>query len=399
MTSATGPAFRYSAGIANEIEQKWQKYWIDNGTFNAPNPVGPLAPQSGVENLPADKLNVQDMFPYPSGAGLHVGHPLGYIATDVFARYNRMLGKNVLHTLGYDAFGLPAEQYAIQTGTHPRTTTMANIENMTRQLDALGLGHDRRRSVATTDPEFYRWTQWIFLQIFNSWFDDEQQKARPIAELIHELEAGKRTTKDGRVYADLDAAEKQKAVDEYRLVYLSDSMVNWCPGLGTVLANEEVTAEGRSERGNYPVFRKRLRQWMMRITAYSDRLLDDLDLLDWPDKVKTMQRNWIGRSRGAEVTFQAQGNDGNEYPIDVFTTRPDTLFGATYMVLAPEHELVEKLVAKGYEGDVDKRWTYGEATPQAAVDAYKRAIAAKSDVERQENKEKTGVFLLSLIHI
>ncbi|WP_273412313.1 leucine--tRNA ligase [Corynebacterium appendicis] len=393
MTSATGPAFRYSAGIANEIEQKWQKYWIDNGTFNAPNPVGPLAPQSGVENLPADKLNVQDMFPYPSGAGLHVGHPLGYIATDVFARYNRMLGKNVLHTLGYDAFGLPAEQYAIQTGTHPRTTTMANIENMTRQLDALGLGHDRRRSVATTDPEFYRWTQWIFLQIFNSWFDDEQQKARPIAELIHELEAGKRTTKDGRVYADLDAAEKQKAVDEYRLVYLSDSMVNWCPGLGTVLANEEVTAEGRSERGNYPVFRKRLRQWMMRITAYSDRLLDDLDLLDWPDKVKTMQRNWIGRSRGAEVTFQAQGNDGNEYPIDVFTTRPDTLFGATYMVLAPEHELVEKLVAKGYEGDVDKRWTYGEATPQAAVDAYKRAIAAKSDVERQENKEKTGVFL------
>ena len=393
MTSATGPAFRYSAGIANEIEQKWQKYWIDNGTFNAPNPVGPLAPQSGAENLPEDKLNVQDMFPYPSGAGLHVGHPLGYIATDVFARYNRMLGKNVLHTLGYDAFGLPAEQYAIQTGTHPRTTTMANIENMTRQLDALGLGHDRRRSVATTDPEFYRWTQWIFLQIFNSWFDDEQQKARPIAELIDELESGKRTTKDGRVYADLDAAEKQKAVDEFRLVYLSDSMVNWCPGLGTVLANEEVTAEGRSERGNYPVFRKRLRQWMMRITAYSDRLLDDLDLLDWPDKVKTMQRNWIGRSRGAEVTFQAQGTDGNEHPIDVFTTRPDTLFGATYMVLAPEHELVEKLVAEGYEADVDKRWTFGAATPQAAVDAYKRAIAAKSDVERQENKEKTGVFL------
>ena len=388
MTSATGPAFRYSAGLANEIEQKWQKYWIDNGTFNAPNPVGPLAPESGAENLPVDKLNVQDMFPYPSGAGLHVGHPLGYIATDVFARYNRMLGKNVLHTLGYDAFGLPAEQYAIQTGTHPRTTTMANIENMTRQLDALGLGHDRRRSVATTDPEFYKWTQWIFLQIFNSWFDEDQQKARPIAELISELETGKRTTKDGRSYADLDAAEKQKAVDEFRLVYLSDSMVNWCPGLGTVLANEEVTADGRSERGNYPVFRKRLRQWMMRITAYSDRLLDDLELLDWPEKVKAMQRNWIGRSRGAEVSFQSEAG-----PIDVFTTRPDTLFGATYMVLAPEHELVEKLVGESYPGDVDKRWTYGEATPQAAVDAYKRAIAAKSDVERQENKEKTGVFL------
>ena len=388
MTSATGPAFRYSAGIANEIEQKWQKYWIDNGTFNAPNPVGPLASDSGAKELPADKLNVQDMFPYPSGAGLHVGHPLGYIATDVFARYNRMLGKNVLHTLGYDAFGLPAEQYAIQTGTHPRTTTMANIENMTRQLDALGLGHDRRRSVATTDPEFYRWTQWIFLQIFNSWFDEEQQKARPIAELIDELETGKRTTKDGRVYAELDPAEQQKAIDEFRLVYLSDSMVNWCPGLGTVLANEEVTAEGRSERGNYPVFRKRLRQWMMRITAYSDRLLDDLEVLDWPDKVKAMQRNWIGRSRGAEVSFQSDAG-----PIDVFTTRPDTLFGATYMVLAPEHELVEKLVADVYPADVDKRWTYGEATPQAAVDAYKRAIAAKSDVERQENKEKTGVFL------
>ncbi|MGV0431146.1 leucine--tRNA ligase [Corynebacterium sp. 20_84] len=388
MTSATGPAFRYSAGIANEIEQKWQKYWIDNGTFNAPNPVGPLASDSDAKELPADKLNVQDMFPYPSGAGLHVGHPLGYIATDVFARYNRMLGKNVLHTLGYDAFGLPAEQYAIQTGTHPRATTMANIENMTRQLDALGLGHDRRRSVATTDPEFYRWTQWIFLQIFNSWFDEEQQKARPIAELIDELEAGKRTTKDGRVYAELDPAEQQKAIDEFRLVYLSDSMVNWCPGLGTVLANEEVTAEGRSERGNYPVFRKRLRQWMMRITAYSDRLLDDLEVLDWPDKVKAMQRNWIGRSRGAEVSFQSDAG-----PIDVFTTRPDTLFGATYMVLAPEHELVEKLVADAYPADVDKRWTYGEATPQAAVDAYKRAIAAKSDVERQENKEKTGVFL------
>jgi len=388
MTSATGPAFRYSAGLANEIEQKWQKYWIDNGTFNAPNPVGPLAPETGSTDLPADKLNVQDMFPYPSGAGLHVGHPLGYIATDVFARYNRMLGKNVLHTLGYDAFGLPAEQYAIQTGTHPRTTTMANIENMTRQLDALGLGHDRRRSVATTDPEFYRWTQWIFLQIYNAWFDDEQQKARPIAELITELETGTRTTKDGRTYADLDAAEKRRAVDEFRLVYLSDSMVNWCPGLGTVLANEEVTAEGRSERGNYPVFRKRLRQWMMRITAYSDRLLDDLELLDWPDKVKAMQRNWIGRSRGAEVSFQSDAG-----PIDVFTTRPDTLFGATYMVLAPEHELVEELVADEYAGDVDKRWTYGEATPKAAVDAYKRAIAAKSDVERQENKEKTGVFL------
>ena len=383
MTDAT--PHRYSAELANDIEQKWQSYWREHGTFNAPNPVGDLA--TG-EELPKEKLNVQDMFPYPSGAGLHVGHPLGYIATDVYARYNRMLGKNVLHTLGYDAFGLPAEQYAIQTGTHPRTTTEHNIENMTRQLDQLGLGHDKRRSVATTDPEFYKWTQWIFLQIYNAWFDEEQQKARPIEDLVRDLMTGARTTKDGRNFRDLTTAEKHQAIDEFRLVYLDDSMVNWCPGLGTVLANEEVTAEGRSERGNFPVFRKRLRQWMMRITAYSDRLLEDLDLLDWPEKVKSMQRNWIGRSRGAEVNFDSTAGD-----ITVFTTRPDTLFGASFVVLAPEHELVSALVADTYPENTDERWTNGQATPREAVDAYKRSIAAKSDVERQENKEKTGVFL------
>ena len=388
MTEAT--PHRYTAELANEIEKKWQAYWRDNQTFYAPNPVGDLAPQASQDQveLPKDKLNVQDMFPYPSGAGLHVGHPLSYIATDVYARYNRMLGKNVLHTLGYDAFGLPAEQYAIQTGTHPRTTTEANIANMRRQLAMLGLGHDPRRSVATTDPEFYRWTQWIFLQIYNAWFDEEQQKARPIEDLVRDLLAGARRTKDGRNFRDLTTEEKHKAIDEFRLVYLSDSMVNWCPGLGTVLANEEVTAEGRSERGNYPVFRKRLRQWMMRITDYSDRLLDDLDLLEWPEKVKSMQRNWIGRSRGAEVVFESPAGD-----ITVFTTRPDTLFGASYVVLAPEHSLVDDLVADSYPTDVDTRWTNGEATPRAAVDAYLRSIAAKSDVERQENKEKTGVFL------
>ena len=383
MTEAT--PHRYTAELANTIEQKWQAHWREHGTFNAPNPVGDLA--TG-EELPKDKLNVQDMFPYPSGAGLHVGHPLGYIATDVYARYNRMLGKNVLHTLGYDAFGLPAEQYAIQTGTHPRTTTEANIKNMTRQLDQLGLGHDRRRAVATTDPEFYKWTQWIFLQIYNAWFDEEQQKARPIEDLVRDLMSGARTTKDGRNFRDLTTEEKHKAIDEFRLVYLSDSMVNWCPGLGTVLANEEVTAEGRSERGNYPVFRKRLRQWMMRITDYSDRLLDDLDLLDWPEKVKSMQRNWIGRSRGADVVFESPAGD-----ITVFTTRPDTLFGASYVVLAPEHELVDELVAASYPTDVDSRWTGGADTPREAVDNYLPSIAAKSDVERQENKEKTGVFL------
>lgn len=380
-----GPAYRYGAALANDIEKRWQAYWREHGTFNAPNPVGPLA--TG-EELPKEKLNVQDMFPYPSGAGLHVGHPLGYIATDVYARYNRMLGKNVLHTLGYDAFGLPAEQYAIQTGTHPRTTTEKNIENMTRQLDQLGLGHDKRRAVATTDPEFYKWTQWIFLQIYNAWFDEEQQKARPIEDLVRDLMSGARQTKDGRNFRDLTTAEKHKAIDAFRLVYLDESMVNWCPGLGTVLANEEVTAEGRSERGNFPVFRKRLRQWMMRITAYSDRLLDDLELLDWPEKVKSMQRNWIGRSRGADVNFASPAGD-----LTVFTTRPDTLFGATYMVLAPEHELVDELLADTYPEGTDERWTYGKATPREAVDAYKRAIAAKSDVERQENKEKTGVFL------
>ena len=380
-----GPAYRYGAALANDIEKRWQAYWREHGTFNAPNPVGPLA--TG-EELPKEKLNVQDMFPYPSGAGLHVGHPLGYIATDVYARYNRMLGKNVLHTLGYDAFGLPAEQYAIQTGTHPRTTTEKNIENMTRQLDQLGLGHDKRRAVATTDPEFYKWTQWIFLQIYNAWFDEELQKARPIEDLVRDLMSGARKTKDGRNFRDLTTAEKHKAIDAFRLVYLDESMVNWCPGLGTVLANEEVTAEGRSERGNFPVFRKRLRQWMMRITAYSDRLLDDLELLEWPEKVKSMQRNWIGRSRGADVNFASPAGD-----LTVFTTRPDTLFGATYMVLAPEHELVDELLADTYPEGTDERWTYGKATPREAVDAYKRAIAAKSDVERQENKEKTGVFL------
>ncbi|QNE88582.1 leucine--tRNA ligase [Corynebacterium incognita] len=379
-------SYRYTPQLANEIEKTWQAYWNEHGTFHAPNPVGDLATDSP---LPKDKLFVQDMFPYPSGVGLHVGHPLGYIATDVFARFNRMLGKNVLHTLGYDAFGLPAEQYAIQTGTHPRTTTMANIENMRRQIGALGLGHDMRRSVATTDEDFYTWTQWIFLQIYNSWFDEEQQKARPIAELIDELSSGQRTAKDGRTYADLSPAEQRAAVDELRLVYLSNSTVNWCPGLGTVLANEEVTADGKSERGNFPVFRKNLKQWMMRITAYSDRLLEDLEDLDWPEKVKSMQRNWIGRSRGAEVDFACEGHD-----ITVFTTRPDTLFGATYMVLAPEHELVDAIVSPvPYDADVDERWTYGHDDPKEAVEAYRAAIAAKSDLERQENKDKTGVFL------
>ncbi|MFE3796583.1 leucine--tRNA ligase [Nocardia tengchongensis] len=378
------PAHRYNADLAGRVEQKWQRNWEERGTFFAPNPVGPLA-----SGIPADKLFIQDMFPYPSGAGLHVGHPLGYIATDVFARYHRMHGRNVLHALGYDAFGLPAEQYAVQTGAHPRDTTMANIATMQRQLDRLGLGHDRRRTFATTDPEYYKWTQWIFLRIYNAWYDEGLNKARPIAELIAEFDSGKRSPADGRAWADLSPVERNAVVDSYRLVYQTDSMVNWCPGLGTVLSNEEVTADGRSERGNFPVFRKRLWQWMMRITAYSDRLVDDLDELDWPENVKSMQRNWIGRSRGAQVKFEA-GSD----IIEVFTTRPDTLFGATYVVIAPEHELVDRLTGDTWPSGTDARWTFGGAdTPAEAVAGYRKSIAAKSDLERQENKEKTGVFL------
>jgi leucyl-tRNA synthetase len=377
------PQHRYTAELAGQIEQRWQDRWSAEGTFDAPNPVGPLAGP-----VPADKLFVQDMFPYPSGTGLHVGHPLGYIATDVFARYHRMQGHNVLHTLGYDAFGLPAEQYAVQTGTHPRATTEANIINMKRQLRRLGLGHDERRTFATTDVDFYHWTQWIFLQIHDAWFDKKAGKARRISELEAEFTSGERTVEDGRDWQSLSVSEKEAVLDSYRLVYHSDSMVNWCPGLGTVLANEEVTADGRSDRGNFPVFRKHLQQWMMRITAYADRLVDDLEYLDWPEKVKAMQRNWIGRSHGAQVKFQA-----NSHEIEVFTTRPDTLFGATYVTLAPEHDLVDELVAAEWPEGVDPRWTGGAANPAEAVAAYRKSIAAKSDLERQEYKEKTGVFL------
>jgi leucyl-tRNA synthetase len=384
---ADAPRYRYTAELAGRIERDWQDSWTRLGTFNVPNPVGSLAPTDG-SAVPADKMFVQDMFPYPSGEGLHVGHPLGYIATDVYARYFRMIGRNVLHALGFDAFGLPAEQYAVQTGTHPRTRTEANIVNFRRQLGRLGLGHDSRRSFSTTDVEFYKWTQWIFLQIYNAWFDTTADKARPIADLIGEFDSGARQLDDGRDWATLSAGERADVIDGHRLVYRADSMVNWSPGLGTVLANEEVTADGRSERGNFPVFRKRLRQWMMRITAYSDRLLDDLDVLDWPEKVKTMQRNWIGRSTGAAVSFSSAVGD-----IEVFTTRPDTLFGATYLVLAPEHDLVDRLVAAQWPDGIDPRWTYDAATPAQAVAAYRKAIGAKSDLERQENKAKTGVFL------
>jgi leucyl-tRNA synthetase len=406
------PPFRYTARLANEIEAKWQDRWDTDHTFWAPNPTGLLS-----EGAPAaagrEKLYVLDMFPYPSGDGLHVGHPVGYIGTDVYARFMRMNGRNVLHAMGYDAFGLPAEQYAVEHGRHPRETTDANVATMRRQLRALGLGHDSRRSVATTDPQYYRWTQWIFLQIFNSWFDGEEQRARPISELVAMLESGSEVPgsdwrdvvegdDDAVSWADLDAATRRAVVDSYRLAYLDDAAVNWCPALGTVLANEEVTPEGRSERGNHLVFKRPLKQWKLRITAYADRLLDDLELLDWPESIKTMQRNWIGRSVGAYVVFPVQEHEGVE--IEVFTTRPDTLFGATYMVLAPEHPLLDTIVPNEWPDatlaqdldDMPDAWKgiFGaDELPSGAVRKYREFAAYKSDLERQaEGRDKTGVF-------
>jgi leucyl-tRNA synthetase len=385
----TAAPHRYTAAMAADIEARWQDFWDAEGTYQAPNPSGDLAGDAAQVARP--KKFVMDMFPYPSGAGLHVGHPLGYIATDVFARHQRMTGHNVLHTLGFDAFGLPAEQYAVQTGTHPRVSTEANIENMKAQLRRLGLGHDNRRSFATIDPDYYKWTQWIFVQIFNSWYDQEADKARPIDELVAQFESGAREVPGGRAWSELSSLERADVLGGYRLAYASDAPVNWCPGLGTVLANEEVTADGRSERGNFPVFKAKLRQWNMRITAYADRLLNDLDALDWPEAIKLQQRNWIGRSEGARVDFTVDGHDGAR--ITVFTTRPDTLFGATYMVLAPEHGLIDSIVPAEWPEGVKAEWTGGAATPAEAVAAYRKQAQTKSDVERQtEHKDKTGVF-------
>ncbi|MDX3590427.1 leucine--tRNA ligase [Streptomyces sp. ID03-2B] len=383
----TAAPHRYTAAMAADIEARWQDFWDAEGTYEAPNPTGDLAGDPELAAKP--KKFIMDMFPYPSGAGLHVGHPLGYIATDVYARHQRMTGHNVLHTLGFDAFGLPAEQYAVQTGTHPRVSTEANMENMKVQLRRLGLGHDNRRSFATIEAEYYKWTQWIFLQIFNSWYDTEADRARPIAELVEQFESGTRATPDGREWSALSAIERADLLSQYRLAYASDAPVNWSPGLGTVLANEEVTADGRSERGNFPVFKAKLRQWNMRITAYADRLLNDLDALDWPEAIKLQQRNWIGRSEGARVEFPVDTAGG----ITVFTTRQDTLFGATYMVLAPEHDMVERIIPAAWPEGTHPVWTGGHASPAEAVTAYRKQAAAKSDVERQaEAKDKTGVF-------
>jgi leucyl-tRNA synthetase len=397
-TTEDVPPHRYNAELADVIELEWQQRWASEGTFEAPNPVGPLS--DGFDRVAIRPHSyILDMFPYPSGAGLHVGHPLGYIGTDVYARYRRMRGENVLHTMGFDAFGLPAEQYAVQTGQHPAATTYANIDIFRAQLRRLGMGYDNRRSVATTDPEFYRWTQWIFLKIFNAWYDPDADRARPIEELIAELDSGTRTPGEGtnpfgRPWNELDELQKRQVVDNHRLAYRSESLVNWAPGLGTVLANEEVTADGRSERGNVPVFRRPLAQWNMRITAYADRLVRDLDFIDWPDKVRTMQRNWIGKSTGAYISFAADVEAEQPPQIEVFTTRPDTIFGATYIVLSPEHPMVDQLTADAWTDGVPPSWTAGGATPADAVAEYRKATAAKSEFDRQaEAREKTGVFI------
>ena len=366
-----------------ELEKKWQKYWAENKTFAA------------IDNSKKPKFYVLDMFPYPSGAGLHVGHPLGYIASDVYARYKRLLGYNVLHPMGYDSFGLPAEQYAIQTGQHPAVTTKTNIEGgvdkegdvisgYRNQLDKIGFSFDWEREVRTSDPNYYKWTQWIFKQIFNSWYNNETDKAENITSLIKKFKAEGNTAIKAATDFDEEFSasdwngwseeKQQKILLSYRMAYLSDTWVNWCPDLGTVLANDEIK-NGHSERGGHPVEQKLMRQWSMRITAYAERLLNDLDSVDWTDSIKDIQRNWIGKSQGAAVHFNIDGFREN---IEVFTTRPDTIFGVSFIVLAPEHELVSKITTVEQK---DK------------IKAYQKKASLKSERDRMSNvKTVSGEF-------
>ena len=394
------PRYRYDAQMAQTIEEHWQKEWDQDGTFWAANVAGDLKDSKGRNADGRKPYYVIDMFPYPSGKGLHVGHPLGYIATDVVSRYHRMKGENVLHAMGYDAFGLPAEQYAVQTGQHPRVTTEQNIANMRWQLHRLGLSFDDRRSFATIDTDYVRWTQWIFSRIYESWYDPDYRRkdgglgsARPISELEDAFRSGSRPIPGhpGQKWDDLGQAERSDILNDHRLAYISKSPVNWCPGLGTVLANEEVTAEGRSERGNYPVYQRELKQWSMRITSYGHRLVEDLDILDWPEKVKLMQRNWIGESHGASVLFKVPVEDGEE-TMEVYTTRPDTLFGTTFAVVSPEHDLLRHVPDQWPEG-IAEDWKGGYPDPQSAVRAYRQAAEAKTAKDRvDEAGEKTGLF-------
>ncbi len=403
-TSSITPAHRYNAALANTIEPKWQARWLESGVYHRPNP--------GERGFDASrpKYYVLDMFPYPSGAGLHVGHPEGYTATDILGRYKKMAGHNVLHVMGWDAFGLPAEQHAINTGEHPATFTRGTIDTFRRQLQRFGFAYDWSREVATIDEGFYRWTQWIFLKLYDAWFDPWQNKARPIAELRSELESGDlRIGGDGRLihvgrtsktltalggepgtarrWHELEPGEQRAVIDDQRLAYVGEQTVNWCPKLGTVLANEEVI-DGRSERGSHPVFRKPLKQWMLRITAYAERLLAGLDGLDWPEDTRSKQRHWIGKSEGAEVDF-ALDIDTSDPEIDadlppalrVFTTRPDTIFGATFVVIAPEHPVVDAVLR-----------TPRPETPADELRAYAEKARNTADVDRQAAKEKSGVF-------
>ena len=357
-----------------KIEQKWQAFWAANQTFKAE--VDPSKP----------KYYVLDMFPYPSGAGLHVGHPLGYIASDIYSRYKRLCGFNVLHPMGYDAFGLPAEQYAIQTGQHPAVTTEKNIARYREQMDRIGFSYDWSREIRTCDPEYYKWTQWAFIQMFESWYDNVQQKARPIAELeaafaeggsaAVDAACGDATEFTAQQWNEFSAKEKSDVLMQYRIAYQGETAVNWCPALGTVLANDEVK-EGYSVRGGHPVEQKKMTQWQLRVSAYAGRLLEDLENLDWTDSLKDMQRNWIGKSQGAEMIFNVS-NGTEEYDMTIFTTRADTVFGVTFMVLAPESEWVEKLT-----------------TPEqkAAVEEYLQVAKKKTERERMtETKKVSGVF-------
>ena len=355
-----------------EIEKKWQKNWKETGVYHVSNTSG------------KPKFYVLDMFPYPSGAGLHVGHPLGYIASDIYARYKRLKGFNVLHPMGFDSFGLPAEQYALETGQHPAVTTEKNIETYKQQLDNIGFSFDWSREVRTSDPGYYKWTQWIFLQIFNSWFDKKQNKARRIEELIKIFERQGNVTDDGQLqtqkkfsadeWNNYTDEEKRELLMDYRLAYLAYGEVNWCEALGTVLANDEVI-NGVSERGGHPVIKRKMRQWYLRITDYAERLLDGLETVNFSDAMKEMQRNWIGKSEGAEMEFEIESV---EEKLKVYTTRPDTIFGVDFMVLAPEHELVNAITTQGQRQAIDEYLTY---------------VKSRSERERlAEVKQVTGAF-------
>lgn len=410
-----------------EIESKWRNFWLREKTFRT------LGPDAASFDSNKPKCYVLDMFPYPSGSGLHIGHPKGYIASDIYSRFKRMQGYNVLHPMGFDSFGLPAEQYAIEHNIHPAIITEENINNIRSQLQFLGLGYDWDREIATSREDYYRWTQWIFTRLYNSYFDEDhiwhdangreiKGKALSITGLAKSFADGKRTYSDedqsilgedaNQGWADLSEAQRQAVLNHYRLAYHDEIVVNWCPGLGTVLANEEVTNDGKSERGNFPVYKRPLKQWIMRITSYADRLLEDLDAplaqgderepftLDWPAAIKLMQSNWIGRSEGAEVQFQVlkPGTQTVHSELTVYTTRPDTLFGATFMVLAPQHPLVTQgdplyNVPEDWASDIDQRWRGDEAELplQSALAAYADRAAQKTAADREE-REKTGVF-------